>query len=140
MLGVGLNHILGLLLDTQGVLEHIKDEGQVDVTEVIEPVKFLLVRHTEIVIEQVTVVPRVISICSKRRESKVGELHLRLIPSGGQVPRVERVHEASAFLEAVTGEKIALHVVTLPKRRHVIIIHRILEVLVRVEVSSEFAD
>lgn len=68
---VRVNHVLCLFLDVEGVLEHVEDEREVEVTEVGEILKLLVIRPIEVVIEQITVVPGVIRVCSSDSEKEV---------------------------------------------------------------------
>mmetsp|Transcript_12224 Transcript_12224/g.16587 ORF Transcript_12224/g.16587 Transcript_12224/m.16587 type:complete len:378 (+) Transcript_12224:1364-2497(+) len=140
VLCVRRDHLLGLFLDAEGVLEHIENEGEVDVTEVIKFLKLDLVGLPEVVVEQVAVVPRVVCVCSSHSEEKIRQLDLRLLPGSCQVPQVLGVHKVTVFVEAVASVEVTLHVVTCPKCRQIVVVNRVLEVLIFVNISSEFSN
>lgn len=83
---VRVNHVLCLLLDVERVLEHVEDEREVEVSEIGEVLKLLLIRPIEVVIEQITVVPRVIRVCSSDSEKEVPKFGYFSLSGGDKGP------------------------------------------------------
>ena len=137
---VRCNHVLGLRLDVERVLEHVEDEGEVDIAEVVEVLPLRGVGAPEVVVVQIAVVPGLVRVCSCSQEEQVPELGDRLLTDGGQVPLIEDVHEQIEVLKADGGIEITRHIVASPEGVKIIVIDRICPVLFIVDVSSEFLD
>jgi hypothetical protein len=57
---VGLDHILGLLFDLEGITKQVENEREVEIAEIDKVLKLSLVDHPEIVIVLVAIEPRIV--------------------------------------------------------------------------------
>ena len=76
---IGRNHVLGLRLDVERVLEHIEDEGEVDISEVVEVLPLRGVGALEVVVVQIAVVPGLVEGGSCGLEEQVPQLSERFL-------------------------------------------------------------
>lgn len=119
---VGFDHVLGLRLNVQRVLEHVEDEREVDITEVIEVCPLGLIGHHHIIGVQVAVVPSIVEVCSCRVEEQVPQISVGLLTHGSELPSVEHVHEQIEVVQARSSIVVTLHVVARPEGVHIVIV------------------
>ena len=137
---VRCNHILGLRLDVKRVLKQVEDQRQVDLSKVVETSELGAIIVQEVILVQEAVVPGIIKACSCSQEEKVPKLSDVPLVGGRFVPVMEGVHEETEVVEALVRVQVGLHVVALPEGGDVVIVHRISEVFLIVDVACEFSN
>lgn len=103
-------------------MEHVEDEGEIDIAEIIEVLPFGLVGYVYIVQIHEAIVPRLVKISSCRVKEQIPEICVGLLSHGGQLPIMEHIHEQVEVLQALCRIIVALHVVALPEGIHIVIV------------------
>jgi len=121
-------------------LEHVEDEREIDISEIVEILPLDLVGHLHIIVIQVTVVPCFVSTSSCSVEEKIPKVGNGLLSNSCEFPVVEDVHEEIVVIKARCCIVVTLHIVSRPESIQVVKVDGITPVLILVNIASKLLN